>query len=417
MSSLARRFTARWVVPLEGPPIAHGALLVDDRGRIAAVGRESEVSPDNVATISLGQAVLLPGLINTHTHLELTGLGDSIGATDFPSWIRQLIALKSARSAEQVLDAARQGVRDCWSTGVTTVADTGDSGAVIQALSELGGSGIAYHEVFGPDPALVEGQFAQWTARLGELARFESARIRLGASPHAPFSVSGPLYQRVARHAAEQGLPLAVHLAESAEESELLESASGGFARMWEGRGITLPSLPGRTPVEWLDRHGVLGPDTLCIHTVRVNDSDIATLADRRVAIAHCPRSNRAHGNGDAPLAQLLAAGLRVGAGTDSVASVAPLDLRAEARAAQSIGGLSDDAALDLITRGAARALGLEREIGSLVPGKWADLLVMRLPGEVDAARLAGTVLALPPDAILRTLVSGRDVYAVGATL
>jgi 5-methylthioadenosine/S-adenosylhomocysteine deaminase len=401
-------------LPLEGPPIARGALLVDDRGRIAAVGRESEVPAGKVPTIELDQAILLPGLINCHTHLELTGLENSIAATDFPSWIRQLIALKMGRTREQVLKAARQGLRDCWRTGVTTVADTGDSGTVIEALAELGGSGIAYHEVFGPDPVLADQQFSQWSTCLTELSRFERARVRLGASPHAPFSVSGPLYQRVAQHAAEQGLPIAVHLAESAEESELLGSASGGFARMWEGRRIALPSLPGRTPVEWLDQHGVLGPETLCIHTVRVSDSDIATLADRRVAVAHCPLSNRAHGHGDAPLGKLIKAGLRIGAGTDSVASVSPLDVRAEARAAQQLAGLTDEAALDLVTRGAARALGLEREIGSLVPGKWADLVVMQLPGEVDPERLAGTVLTLPPDAILRTVVGGRDVYAVG---
>lgn len=414
MSSLARRFTARWVLPLDGPPIHHGALLVDSRGRIAAVGRASDVPAADFPTIALGDAVLLPGLINCHTHLELTGL-DNLTAPDFPSWIRQLIALKAVRSAEQMLEAARQGVRGCWQGGVTTVADTGDSGAVIQALAELGGSGIAYHEVFGPDPALAEQQFAQWIARLEQLRRFEGPRIRLGASPHAPFSVSGPLYQRVAQYAGEMGLPLAVHLAESSEESDLLGSASGGFARMWEGRGIPLPSLPGRTPVEWLEAHGVLSPETLCIHTVRVNEGDVATLARRRVSIAHCPRSNRAHGHGDAPLARLLRAGLRVGAGTDSVASLSPLDLRAEARAAQQLAGLSDDAALELITIGAARALGLEREIGSLVPGKWADLAIVKLPGEVDAGRLAGTLLCLPADAIVRTVIGGKDVW-VAAT-
>lgn len=406
-----RRFTARWVLPLEGPPIADGAVLVNERGKIAAVGRAADLNGADAETTAFPDAVLLPGLINTHTHLELTGLDDAIEAEDFPSWIRQLIALKMARSADQVRAASRQGLRDCWATGVTTVADTGDSGTVIQALHELGGSGIAYHEVFGPDPALCESQFAQWTARLAELRRFEGPRIRLGASPHAPFSVSGALYRKVAQYAEAEGLPLAVHVAESAEESALLGEASGGFARMWEGRGIARPSLPGRTPVEWLDQHDVLGPETLCIHTIRVTESDIATLADRRVGIAHCPRSNRAHQHGDAPLRKLLDAGLRLGIGTDSVASVAPLDLRAEARAAQDLASLSAEAALDLLTRGAARALGLEREIGSLVPGKWGDLAVFQLPGEVDPVRMAATVLSLPADGCVATYIGGAGVY------
>lgn len=411
MRQAAHCYTARWVLPLEGAPIRDGAVLVDARGRIAAIGSAAEFSAQDLPTTDFPGAVLLPGLINSHTHLELTGLEQSIEADDFPAWIRQLIALKAARTPEQVLAAARQGIRDCWATGVTTVADTGDSGSVIQALHELGGSGIAYHEVFGPDPALCEQQFGQWVTRLAELQRFTGPRIRLGASPHAPFSVSGPLYQRVARHAEHTGMPLAVHLAESAEETELLGSATGAFARMWEGRGIARPALPGRTPVEWLDQHGVLGPETLCIHTIRVDQGDITTLAERRVGIAHCPRSNRAHRHGDAPLRQLLDAGLRVGVGTDSVASVAPLDLRAEARAARDLADLSAEAALDLMTRGAARALGLEREIGSLVPGKWADLAAFHLPGEVDAAQLAHTLLGLPADACLATVIGGKAVY------
>ena len=399
-------------MPLEGSPIAHGAVLVDERGRIAAVGRGADFPAQDLPTTAFTDAVLLPGLINCHTHLELTGLDHSIAADDFPSWIRQLIALKASRPPEQVLAAARQGIRDCWATGVTTVADTGDSGAVIQALHELGGSGIAYHEVFGPDPALCNQQFSQWATRLAELRRYSGPRICLGASPHAPFSVSGPLYGRVAQYAEREGLPLAVHLAESAEETALLGEASGGFARMWESRGIPRPALPGRTPVQWLDQHAVLGPETLCIHTVRVDQADIAILGRRRVGIAHCPRSNRAHRHGDAPLRKLVDAGLRIGVGTDSVASVAPLDLRAEAQAARELAGLTADQALELMTRGAARALGLEREIGSLVPGKWADLAVFRLPGEVDADQLSDRLLSLPNDACVATLIGGDTVYS-----
>jgi 5-methylthioadenosine/S-adenosylhomocysteine deaminase len=411
VSQPLRRYTARWVLPVEGAPLEHGAVLVDEAGRIAAVGPESELAGGAAETVALGNAVVVRGLINCHTHLELTGFDHAITADDFPGWIRQLIALKAARTAEQVLAAARQGVRDCWASGVTTVADTGDSGAVIQALSQLGGSGIAYHEVFGPDPSLADQHFAGWVGRLAELRQFATERVYLGASPHAPYSVSGPLYEKVARYAAEAGLPVAVHLAESQDESLLLESATGSFARMWEGRGIARPALPGRSPVAWLDQHQVLGPRTLCIHTVRVSHPDIATLARRGVAIAHCPRSNRSHGHGDAPLKALLAAGLRVGVGTDSVASVAPLDLRAEARAARELAGLSAEATLRLLTLDAARVLGLEADIGSLVPGKWADLAAFELPPEVDGSRLVDTLLGLPADSCLATIIGGRTVF------
>jgi 5-methylthioadenosine/S-adenosylhomocysteine deaminase len=399
-------------VPVETPPIRDGAVLVGAEGRILAVGPDAKVpAPPGCVQEHLAGAALLPGFINTHTHLELTGLDGQVPEQDFPAWIRHIITLKAARSPAEYLEAARQGVRDSWAAGVTTVADTGDSGAVVEALSELGGSGIAYQEVFGPDPDQAEDALEAVTRRLGELARFTSARVRLGLSPHAPYSVSSLLYRLVAAYAAEHVLPVAVHLAESEDETLLLARGSGGFARSWESRAIPLPPPPGRSPVAWLDQNGVLSPRTLCIHVVRAGDADLEILARRGAAVAHCPRSNRRHGHGAAPLAQMLRRGLRVGVGTDSVASVAPLDLLAEVRAAREIAGLDAEAAMRLVTLDAARALGLDRDIGTLKQGKWGDLIAMDLPGAVDEGRLAGTLLARMNNDVRLTVVGGREVF------
>jgi 5-methylthioadenosine/S-adenosylhomocysteine deaminase len=400
------------VLPIEGPPIEAGAVLVAADGRITVVGPDADVpAPPGVLAERLEGTALLPGLINSHTHLELTGLDEEIGEDDFPAWIRRLIALKATRTPAAFLAAARQGIRDCWAAGSTTVADTGDSGAAVEALAELGGSGIAYHEVFGPHPNHAGLALDAAIRRLAELETFAGPRIRLGISPHAPYSVSGPLYASVAALADERDLPVAVHLAESEEETLLLEHGVGGFARAWEARGIPVPPLPGRSPVAWLDQHRVLTERTLCIHTVRVDQRDLDTLERRRVAIAHCPRSNSRHARRAAPLAEMLRRGLRIGLGTDSVASVSPLDLLAEARAARAIGGLGAEATLRLVTLGGARALGLEREVGSLVPGKWGDLVAWDLPGAVDASRLADTLLSLPRSSVRRTVLGGREVY------
>lgn len=413
MTSAPRRYTAAWVLPFEGPPISNGAVLVASDGRIAAVGSEAEVPapPGNSSTPLGPHHVLLPGFINTHTHLELTGFDTGAPESDFNEWIRRIIALKAARSPGDFLSAATQGVQDCWSQGVTTVADTGDTGSVIAALAKLGGSGICYHEVFGPHPDHAETQFAAWSARIEQLTELVNDRVRLGVSPHAPYSVSGPLYRQVAEFAAQRGLPVAVHLAESLAESQLIERGEGGFARAWQGRGIPLPQTGGRTPVQWLDHHGVLTSATLCIHMVRADGGDLDLVARRRSAIAHCPRSNRRHGHGSAPLPEMLKRGIRIGVGTDSVASVSPLDLLAEARAAQDLGGLTADQALSLVTTSAASALGLESEIGSLTAGKWADLVAFDLGGPVDAAQLAGTVLTRGGAAVRLTVVGGREVF------
>jgi 5-methylthioadenosine/S-adenosylhomocysteine deaminase len=179
---------------------------------------------------------------------------------------------------------------------------------------------------------------------------------------------------------------------------------------MWRRRGIACPPAPGCTPLAWLERHEVLGPDTLCIHAVRAGADDVARLAAHRCAVAHCPLSNAAHRHGAAPLGAFLAAGLRVGLGTDSVVSVGALDLLAEARAARALAGLDAARALELCTLGGARALGMEREIGSLARGKWADLAV--IDAKADAAEaVAAAVLAAGSAAVRATFVAGREVW------
>jgi aminodeoxyfutalosine deaminase len=264
--------------------------------------------------------------------------------------------------------------------------------------------------VFGPDPSLVDRQLDDFRGRIAELKSRQTARVRLGLSPHAPYSVSGALYERVARLAREEDLPLAVHVAESAAESALLESASGPFARLWEARGISLPALPGRTPIAWLGQHGVLGPETLCIHAIRVSDGDISLLAELDCAVAHCPRSNRRHGHGDAPLRKLLDAGIRTAVGTDSAASVYPLDLLADVRAAASLGGMPASPALELVMLGAARALGLDASVGSLTPGKWGDCAIIRI-ADLRREEVAAAILASRPGDVVATFLSGREVY------
>jgi cytosine/adenosine deaminase-related metal-dependent hydrolase len=408
----ALRCRAAWVLPIDRAPIADGAVLLATDGRITAVGPDAEVpAPPGVERLKFPSSALLPGLVNSHTHLELTGLDGKVTEQDFPSWIRRVIALKAERSPEDFLAAARQGILDGWKQGVTTVADTGDSGASLQALHELKGSGIAYLEVFGPHPNQASAQLSGLITRLEALAPFVGDRVRLGVSPHAPYSVSGPLYAMVGQLARERGYPIAVHIAESVAESDLLGTASGGFAEAWRGRGIPLPSLPGRTPLAWLEEHGILGPSTLCIHVVHASIKDLALVASRGAAVAHCPRSNARHGHGSAPLRSMLDLGIRVGIGTDSAASVAPSDLLAEGGAAAGLAQLRPEAILRLCTLEGARALGLESEIGSLTPGKWGDLVAFRLPGPVDGKRLADTVVTRESHDALATFLAGRQVW------
>jgi aminodeoxyfutalosine deaminase len=405
-----RRLAARWVLPVATPAIERGAVVISGEGRIVAVGPDALVPrpPDAIAE-EYADGILLPGLVNAHTHLELTGLDGYPPDSDFAAWIRRVRALKAECSAAQFLEAVCAGLAECYAGGVTTIADTGDSGAVVQVLAEQGGSGIAYQEVFGPHPDQCDESLAGLRARVEALGRFATGRVRLGVSPHAPYTVSGPLYRSVASWARSERLPIAVHLAESAAETELLARGAGAFAEAWRARRIPLPDPLGRSPVAWLGEHGVLSPETLCIHVVRTDRDDVARLAREGCGVVHCPLSNAAHGHGSARLSALLAAGLRVGLGTDSVMSVGRLDLLAEARVARTLAQLTAERALALCTTDGARALGLEDEVGTLESGKWADCVVITAgQGDDDPVE---RVLASGPQDIEVTLLGGRDVY------
>jgi 5-methylthioadenosine/S-adenosylhomocysteine deaminase len=403
------------VLPGDGPPVEHGAVLIGADGRIVAVGPDARVpTPADAPAEDFGDALLIPGLINTHTHLELTGLDGGPPEPEFAAWIRRLRERKAMRSLDAILAAARRGLADCWARGITTIADTGDSGTVIQALSELGGSGVAYQEVFGPHPDQRDESLATLVRQVERAGRFAGGRVRLGVSPHAPYTVSGPLYEVTGDWARKAGLPIAVHIAESPAEGALLASGAGAFADAWRARGIPMPSPAGRTPIAWLEEHRVLTDRTLCIHAVQVDAADIARLSRAGASVAHCPLSNRAHAHGDAPLAALLAAGVRVGLGTDSTVSVGTLDLMAEARAARELAGLEAAPTLALATIDGARALGLDEEIGSLRRGKWGDCVVLRLAASTDGAPDEWALASGPGD-VVATFLGGRDVYRAEA--
>lgn len=394
------RIRAGRVHPVTAPPIEDGAVLVDDAGRIAAVGPHTHVpTPPRAETREYRDAALVPGLVNCHTHLELTHLEGRNGERDFPRWIRRIRELKDRAAAEEFEAAAVAGVMDCWARGVTCVAETGSTGAVMRALHDLGGRGIVYQEVFGPDPTKLDASMRELEQAVLQLRNLATSQLFLGVSPHAPYTVSAPLYEAVAGLARREGLPIAVHVAESKEETQLVREGAGPFADALRARGIAVAARH-CSPVAYLVERGVVRPGTLCIHCVQVDADDVRLLAGARAAIAYCRRSNQVHGHGTAPLATFRVAGLRVGLGTDSVVSVGDLDLWAEAQAA----GLAGEDALRLLTIEGARALDWANEIGSIEVGKAADLAVFTPTAAYGP---------LPSPTALLTVLAGRIVHAL----
>ncbi len=421
----AARYRARWIVPVSGPPVPNGALLVGDDGRITAVGPDAAVpAPPGAAHVELGDAALLPGLVNAHAHPELTLFRGHIEDRPFPSWIATLMRRKRALPDLDYSASARWGCVEAVAAGITTLAATEDSGAALDALLEAGLRGVVYREVFGPDPAVAEEAAAELRRRVEAMRRRANGRVAVGVSPHAPYTVSDALYRRVAEYAREEALPVAVHIAESAEETALVTRGGGPFAEGLRRRGIAVEARAA-SPVRLLERLGVLRTRPLLIHCVQVDEEDVGRVADAGAGVAHCPVANARLGHGVMPLCLLLDAGVAVGLGTDSVASNNRQDLLEEARTAQIIqrATLREPAILDaasvlrLATLGGARALGLDATIGSLEPGKAADLCAVALdrPHTVPVHDpIAAIVHSTRATDVVLTVVGGRTLFRDG---
>ncbi|MEI2720441.1 MAG: amidohydrolase family protein [Gemmatimonadales bacterium] len=406
------RLAAPWLLPIDGPPVADGALLIDDAGKIVAVGPAAMVPvPERAQQLTISDAALLPGLVNTHTHLELTGFAGMVEEADFWEWILHVIKIKAARHEEEFFLQAQAGIRACWASGVTTVCDTGSTGQVIAALKDLGASGIAHHEVFGAHPDECAGAMKAFSKDLDRLAHQATGRVHLGVSPHAPYTVSGPLYRASCELARAHGVPIAVHTAEPPGESALLADFTGIFADAFTARGVPRPTLEAISPVAWMATHGVWSDRTLCIHAINVDDADADILQRHGSAVATCPRSNRRHHLVDPPLRRYVDRKLRIGIGTDSEVSVAPLDLLAEAREAGMLAGWTTRDTLRAVTLGGAEAIRLAAGTGSLTVGKWADVVAVRVPPEGDVEH---AVLRGGPADVLGTWLGGRAVHGVG---
>lgn len=420
-------YSARWVLPVTTAPIANGTVAVQD-GMIAYVGPTAG-SPEGQA-VDLGDAVILPGLVNAHTHLELTVMRGFLEDLSFVDWIGKLRRGRNeVLTLESLLDSARLGINEGIRAGVTSYADTCSTGVVMQAMREAGVRGIMYQEVFAPAPALAQPALDELAARLELLGKDVTDLVALGVSPHAPYTVSEELYAAVSRLSRERNLPLAMHIAESAEEDDLVRRGTGPFAELWNRREIQVP-IPGvnRSPIALLERHDLLREDSLLIHAIRVDAEDIRLIAEHDCAVAHCPISNAKLGHGVAPLTDLLSRGIRVGLGSDSMASNNRMDILEEARMAllgqrarlQKHDAITAGDVLSLATIGGARALGLQERIGSLEVGKDADIAAFgithdkALPG-VDP--IATTVFALGGTDALLTVVKGRELVRDGRVL
>jgi aminodeoxyfutalosine deaminase len=383
------RYHASWILPIAEPPVRDGWVAVEG-GRVVAYGSHGRHRPaDGAQSIDLGHVAVMPGLVNAHTHLELSYLRGEIAPGDtFVTWVRALLAARRQHAdpaAPEIVDAVDRAISECVAFGTAVVADVTNSLVTFDRLARSPLAAIVFYELIrfnAPEPE----EFVEAASRRLE-GLVPTERVRPALAAHAPYSVA-PLVFRAIRRAADRHPfePCSVHLAESAEEVEFVRSGTGPWRALLEDLGAWDPDWvpPGGTPVAFLDDNGFLKRRVLAVHAVQATSADLGRLADQRVTVVTCPRSNRYTGAGVPPVAAFYESGVDVAIGTDSLASCPDLNVFSELAALRAIApDVPASSLLDSATRAGARALALDADYGTIEAGKRARLLAVSLPPRV----------------------------------
>jgi cytosine/adenosine deaminase-related metal-dependent hydrolase len=362
---------ASWVLPIDGPPLRDGRVVCEG-DRVSWVGRAADPGAPEAPVRDLGAGVLLPGLVNAHCHLELSHLAGQIRLGEgFVPWVEAVVAARE-RAGDPGTGAWADAIRFLEEHGTVAVGDVSNA---LGPLGLLGASrlrAVVFLELLAWDPARAEATVAWADEQLAAAARTPAPGVEVRLAAHAPHSVSPELWALLA----DRGGVASLHLAESPEESRFLAEGDGPWAEFLVRRdlGHVFFRPPGQSPVEYVDRFGLLSPSLVAAHGVQVDEADRERLARRGVAVALCPRSNRNIGVGRADVPALLDAGVRLCLGTDSLASVETLDVLDDAVAlAREFPDLDRAAIVRMATAGGAEALGLD-DFGTVAPGKRATL-------------------------------------------
>lgn len=413
----------RWVVPISSPYLENGAVVIE-RDRILDFGPSAAIQgkyPQHEIR-SYPDAAIMPGFVNVHTHLELTVLRGYLENLPFWNWIQKLTRTKyQVLSYDELVVSALLGALEAVRAGITTVADPMDLGASLEAVLTSGLRAVLYQECFSPkeeeaDRVLEELQrkveglkekvdkwpegasslgSTDWSFSIPADVEQRRTRLTLGLSPHAPYTVSRTLFQKVHAYATRGGFPVCIHAAESEAEMQLLEGGFGPIMQSYRMRGVDWHP-PKCSPVQYLHQLGVITDSTLLVHCVHLEDDDYKTIESENASVAHCPKSNWKLGHGYMNLKAMRQRQIRLGLGSDSVASSNNMDLFEEMRFAlfnpswletvpassgtKTPAGVFDAGdALRLATLGGAQALGMSSKIGSIEIGKQADLIAVDL--------------------------------------
>ncbi len=393
--------------------LQNAAVHVSDCGRISRVEPWKPPLADLEAEVlDWGSAIILPGFVNTHTHLELTNLHNQLTHFfSFTDWLSQLIHQKQSCSQEDFLASVQEGVRMSLASGTTLLGDTISSGVSCDGLNSVKIRQVVFVETLSLSPDLAAESLATLNARLDQVSQDELSVS--GVSPHAPYSVSPELYRRSAELARRKGKPLTTHVAETQEEIQFLETGTGEFRNFLTKLGVlpadwTPPRLP---PILYLDALGVLERPCVLIHCNYLDRESMAKILKSRSSVVYCPRSHAFFGHAEHPVRQLLDFGINVALGTDSLASNSSLSILDEMRFVfKTRKDLKPKEIFQAATLNGAAALNLSGTVGRLRRGYCADLTILQLPPEVGTQYMLNQILEGAGECIA-TIVQGKIAW------
>ncbi|MCL6472355.1 MAG: amidohydrolase family protein [Firmicutes bacterium] len=421
-------YTANTVLPISSLPIKRGAILVRN-GFITAVGDIDSLLDDNQEeeVIDFGSAIIMPGLVNLHGHLECSSFDFLARPTPFSEWLGGIIEAGRSMTRDGWLTAARKGVQKYLESGITCTADITRTGLGLQAVAEVGLPSVIYIEAVGIDERNLKDAVVDLFEKIkSSESIIEADNFQLGLSPHSPYTLSRSALQVCAGIARDYDLPITVHLAETQPEVELIRDGTGSLASAISKRlelEIIRDGGSGVTPAQFLADSGLVNESLIAAHGVWLSDDDIELLGSSGVAVAVCPTSNELLGSGEAPIHKFVEHGLRFGIGTDSLASNPDLDLFAEARKVFAIyekqtgggagqPGLCAEQLVKMITLEAAAILGLDDRLGSIEPGKRADFIAIEHIAESTTDLYTYIIEEASKYSISHTILGGKIVYS-----
>ena len=389
----------------------NGAVAVKGT-KIHRVGTFDEIRTlaDIDKIIDLGNAVILPGLINMHTHLDLTNLQGRIKpTTNFTHWVFQIVGARIRWKEEDYISSIEKGIELCVESGTTTVADIANTEYSFSVLKKSPLRKVVYKEVIDLNPDHAKDVLKKTQTELSTITTDDL--ISIGLSPHAPYSVSKELYQAIAQFAHETDIPVCTHLAETRDEIEFLTKGAGSFPAFLRQLRAMPDNWqpPGLTPIHYLNETGILKNHPLLIHCNYVTDEEISTIKSSSASVAFCPRSHHFFGHTNHPVQKLLDAGINVGLGTDSLASNHSLSILDEMKFLSLNNSIPPNILLTMATINGAKTLGLESKVGQIKEGFEADLCGVRLP-DAHVGNIYNQLLDATSKNIF-TMVAGNICY------